>query len=82
MIKNSLSQTSLMTKDFYYDCAVSAALREENKLQLKVQIIDRYFGNCLFTLGFAGEDAVLVMYNNCENYMEEYRGAVPAKLAK
>ena len=72
----------LETKDFYYDCAVSAALREENKLQLKVQIIDRYFGNALFTLGINGEAAVLVMYNNCENYMEEYRGAVPAKLQK
>lgn len=72
----------LETKDFYYDCAVSAALREENKLQLKVQIIDRYLGNALFTLGFNGDDGVLAMYNTCENYMAEYRGTVAAKLAK
>lgn len=72
----------LVTKDFYYDCAVSAALREENKLQLKVQIIDRYLGNGLFTLSFRGEDAVLVMANTCENFMEEYRGTIPAKLHK
>lgn len=68
------------TEGYRYDCAVSAALREENKLMLKIQMHDRYFGNGLFVLSFRDDDALLVMYNEAENIMEEYKGAVPAKL--
>ena len=70
------------TEGYLYDCAVSAAWREPRKLELKVQIIDRYFGNGLFTVSFDGENAVLRMLATAENFMQTYSGAVAAKLEK
>ena len=72
----------LRTKGFFYDCAVSAALREENKLMIKVQMTDRYFGNALFVLSFRDDQALLTMYHAAEDMLEEYTGVVPATLAK
>ena len=63
-----------------YDCAVSAAWRGENRLELRVQIIDRYFGTAIFSVGFHGEDAVLRMLKTAEDFLDTYNGAVPAKL--
>ena len=68
------------TEGYLYDCAVSGAWREERKLELKVQIIDRYFGNALFTIGFDCQDAVLMMRRHAEDFLETYAGAVAAKL--
>ena len=70
------------TEGYLYDCAVSGAWREARKLELKVQIIDRYFGNALFIVSFDGEDAVLVMCKAAEDFMDTYSGAVVAKLEK
>ena len=37
---------AVTTNGFMYDCACSAAWREERKLLIKVQIIDRYLAIC------------------------------------
>lgn len=68
------------TEGYLYDCAVSGAWREERKLQLKVQIIDRYFGNLLMTLSFRDQTAVVVMYKHAEDFLLEYEGLITAKL--
>jgi len=66
---------------FLYDCAVSAAWAEEKKLQLKVQIIDRYFGNFLATFSFREDFAVVVMNKTAEDFLQEYQGTFHARLA-
>ncbi len=66
---------SVRTKDFYYRCAASAAWVEPQKLFLKVQIIDRYFGRLDVTLGFLNEDRVGVwMTKHAEDFLNEYAG--------
>lgn len=66
---------SVRTKGFYYDCAASAAWVEPQKLFLKVQIIDRYFGRLDVTLGFLNEDRVGVwMTKHAEDFLNEYAG--------
>lgn len=63
------------TKGFYYDCAASAAWVEPQKLFLKVQIIDRYFGRLDITLGFRDENRVGVwMVKHAEDFLNEYAG--------
>lgn len=57
-----------------YDCACSAAWREERKLLLKVQVIDRYFGNMLAMFSFKGDVAVVRMVKTAENFLNEYTG--------
>lgn len=58
----------------YYQCAASAAWTEENKLQIMVQIIDRYFGNMTITLGFKDGEAGVFMHKTAECFLEEYQG--------
>ena len=61
--------------DFRYRCAASAGWIEEKKLQLKVQIIDRYFGNLVITFGFRDKDTVGVhMAKRAEDFLNEYNG--------
>lgn len=61
--------------DFRYDCASSAGWIEEQKLQIRVQIIDRYFGSTMMTFGFVDENTVGVrMIKNAEDFLSEYDG--------
>ncbi|MBR6570838.1 MAG: serine hydrolase [Clostridia bacterium] len=61
--------------DFLYDCAASAGWVEEKKLQLRVQIIDRYFGSTIMTFGFVDEKTAGVrMISDAEDFLEEYEG--------
>lgn len=62
------------TTNFYYRCATSAAWLEENKLQLKVQIIDKYFGNCTLTFGFKDDKVGIWMQKNAEDFLDRYQG--------
>ena len=62
------------TKKFYYKCAASAAWLEEKKLQLKIQIIDKYFGNCTLTFGFKGDKVGIWMQKNAEDFLDKYQG--------
>ena len=66
--------------NFYYKCAVSAAWLEENKLHLKVQIIDRYFGRLDIVLEFPKEDEVHIsMKKTAEDFLDEYVGCAVGK---
>ena len=65
---------------FMFDCATSGAWREEKKLLIKVQIIDRYFGNFLITLSFKDDIAYVSMNKIAEAFLEEYHGNLVAHL--
>ena len=60
---------------FMYDCASSAGWLEEKKLQLRVQIIDRYFGSMTAVFGFRDENTVAFrMLKHAEDFLKEYDG--------
>ena len=67
------------TDGFLYDAAVSAAWREERKLSLRVQIIDRYFGNLRAIFAFRDNDVVVNMISTAEDFLGEYHGMLLAK---
>mgnify|MGYP003558290095 CR=1 FL=1 len=57
-----------------------AAWRTENRLQIFVQIIDRYFGNATMNFTFIGDMATVNMEKTAEDFLEEYQGEAVAKL--
>ncbi len=62
------------TDGFRYQCAASGGWTEEKKLQLKVQITDRYFGNFLATFAFKGKECAVRMQKTAEDFLNEYHG--------
>ena len=66
------------TNGFLYDCAASAAWREEKKLCIKVQIIDKYFGNTMMTFSFKDDYAVVMMTKTAEDFLDTYYGTFNA----
>ena len=69
---------AVTTDGFQYQCAVSAAWREEQKLLIKVQIIDEYLGNAIMIFSFRENHAVVRMLKTAENFLEEYSGCFTA----
>ena len=67
------------SKDVYYDRASSAAWVEEKKLYIKVQIIDKYFGNMGITIGFRDDVCGIYMNKIAEDFLNEYRGFAGGK---
>ena len=63
---------------FYYDCAASAVWCEEQKLNLKVQIIDTYLGNFLATFSFREDEAIVSCFKTAEGFLAEYSGMLLA----
>lgn len=63
---------------FYYDCAASAVWCEEQKLNLKVQIIDTYLGNFLATFSFREDEAMVSCFKTAEGFLAEYSGMLLA----
>lgn len=62
-----------------YDAAFSADWCEEKKLRIRVQIIDKYFGNLAILLGFADENHVTMrMVKTAEAFLDEYQGLTRA----
>ncbi len=62
-----------------YKAAFSADWPEEKKLRMRVQIIDKYFGNLSIIFGFRDENSVTVrMRKSAEAFLEEYSGTVNA----
>ena len=57
-----------------YECAVSADWPEEQKLRIKVQVIDKYFGNMSMEFGFKGDEVGIYMAKNAESFLDEYQG--------
>lgn len=70
------------TDGFMYDDAVSLAWLEDSKIGMKVQIIDRYFGNANFFFGFKGDDVTVRMMKSAEDFLDEYEGLLTAKKVK
>ncbi|MBQ6804006.1 MAG: serine hydrolase [Clostridia bacterium] len=67
---------------FMYDCAVSAGWVEPQKLQLRVQIVDRYFGILIITFGFRKDGVVGVkMMKRAEDFLTEYNGWMSGRKA-
>ena len=62
-----------------YQCACSAIWTEPKKLQIKVQIIDKYFGNGAWTFGFKDNRVCLRMAKAAEAFMMEYEGLAIGK---
>ena len=57
-----------------YDCAVSADWPEEQKLRIKVQIIDKYFGRLAMSFAFKDDSIVVRMDKTAEYFLDEYVG--------
>ena len=67
----------------YYDAAFSADWPYENTLRVRVQIIDKYFGNLGILFAFRDPDTVSVrMTRKAENFLREYDGMMNAKAAQ
>lgn len=64
-----------------YRCAASAAWREEQKLLLKVQIIDDYLGNFVAIFAFRDNTATVRMVKTAEAFLNEYHGIINAVAA-
>ena len=65
---------SVRTKGMYYNCAASASWVEEKKIYIKVQIIDKYFGNLGITIGFRDDVCGIYMNKKAEDFLCEYEG--------
>ena len=62
-----------------YDCATSAGWLDEKTLQVRVQIIDRYFGSTVMTFGIRDEHTAAVrMIKHAEDFLSEYDGWMAA----
>ncbi len=58
-----------------YKCAASAGWVDERKLYIRVQIIDKYFGNLHIKLEFNEHGRLgLAMHKNAEAFLNEYQG--------
>ncbi|MBE6778757.1 MAG: serine hydrolase [Ruminococcaceae bacterium] len=62
------------TNGFMYDCAASAAWGNEQKLLLRVQVIDRYLGNMFAIFSFKDDCASITMRKTAEAFLNEYQG--------
>lgn len=65
---------------FTYRAAVSAGWREEEKLTLRVQIIDRYFGNMRAIFAFRGDEVAVSMQKCAENFLDGYEGTFRGRM--
>ena len=68
--------------DFRYKMAASAGWVDENKLQIRVQVIDRYFGLLILTFGFKDDLASVCMEKSAEDFFDEYQGWLIARRRK
>jgi len=67
------------TDGFMYDCAASAAWVDPNRLLMRVQIIDRYFGNMFAHFAFKGNAVAISMVSHAEDFLKEYAGTIVAE---
>ena len=64
----------------FYDSAISADWCEEKALRLRVQIIDKYFGNLAIIFSFKNEkEASVRMTKTAEDFLSEYSGVMNAE---
>jgi len=75
----SQDRGGLVTTDgSMYNAAVSAAWLQEDKIGIRVQIIDRYFGNGDWIFAFKGDDLTVRMTKSAEDFLDEYVGQIVA----
>lgn len=67
------------TDGFMYDCAASGAWVEEKKFMLRVQVIDKYFGQLSITFSFKDNKAAVLLEKTAEDFFDEYKGIISAK---
>lgn len=60
--------------DHLYDCLASGAWTDDNKLVLKIDLIDDYFGNLCIHLGYKGDEIGVSMQKHAEFFLDEYNG--------
>ena len=65
-----------------YRCAAIGVWTEENKLVIKVNIIDDYLGNLSITCGFKEDEVGIYMYKAAEWFLNEYFGFAGGKKIK
>ena len=71
---------SQFAKGRYYKCAASAAWIEPQKLFVRVQAVDEYFGILNMNFGFKDENTVgIYMNKTAEDFFNEYRGYATGK---
>ena len=64
----------------FYASAISADWCKEKALRLRVQIIDKYFGNLAIIFGFKNENEASVrMSKTAEDFLGEYNGVMNAE---
>jgi len=72
---------TVFEKGHYYDCAASADWVEPQKLRIRVQIIDKYFGNLAIVIGFRDAERLSVrMRKKAEDFLDKYSGILNATL--
>lgn len=67
---------------YLYECASSAAWREDKKLMLRCRIIDKYLGNITMIFAFRDDLVCVHMLGNAENFLREYNGELVARAAR
>ena len=77
----SLWTASVPEEGNRYDCAASADWPEPQKLRIKVQAIDKYFGNLNMTFRFKSDEIAVLMEKNAEAFFNEYCGNACGKKA-
>ena len=66
-----------------YDSAASGEWVTENQLRIRVQIIDKYFGNLAILIGFRDDLTVgIKMSKVAEDFLYNYNGAATGKISK
>ena len=65
-----------------YNDAVSLAWAEENRVLVYTQIIDLYYGNTSWTIGFKDGRIAIEMYKNGEYFLNEYQGRAVGDLVE
>ncbi len=62
-----------------YRCAASAAFMNGHQMLMRVQIIDKYFGNLGIMFSFNGKSVAVRMVKCAEDFLDEYSGIMLAE---
>lgn len=71
-----------VTKGYFYKDANSGCWLDNERFEIEVEIIDKYFGNLTIFIGFNEDKALLHMGKNAEYFLREYFGDCVAVMEK
>ncbi|HCS75218.1 MAG TPA: hypothetical protein DIW17_15250 [Clostridiales bacterium] len=69
-------------KEEMYKCMAVAKWTQENKLVIRLYVIDDYYGNMTVTLAYKGEELGVYMTKTAEWFLNEYQGFAGGHLIK